>query len=413
MDIRENQEFVEKHLKKNMILSTLDGVTFCFGSGMVPLATTIVYFVSYYIQNNILIGLLTTMSTVLINLPQIFMAKYLESKPNDLKVLCRVSLLQRLPWFFMGCSIFFIKDSRWMIFSIYIIYGLYSLFTGLSNVTWNDMMAKIIPIRIRGRFFGIRTAITSCAEFIGSLLCVLMLSFFVFPYNYGVVFILVGCFMMFSYIALMQTKEPDFVRNAKRQPFIEYAKDLLIILREDKNFTFAVCSIGLATLANAAANFRIVYAKTILPITPKDVALLTALWLISRSIFSIVWGILTDKKGYKFTMMAGHFVYLISYLCMNFIGGMGMLSFIFILHGAGESVVLAIQPNFIISLGGEDKRATYLGLAAILFTPLSALGPVLMGLLIDGLSYQAAFLGAGLLMAGMILTMYKKVDILK
>lgn len=409
MDIRENQEFVEKHLKKNMILSTLDGVTFCFGSGMVPLATTIVYFISYYIQNNILIGLLTTMSTVLINFPQIFMANYIESKPNDLKVLSKISLLQRVPWFFMGLSVFLIKDSRWMIFSIYVIYGLYSLFTGLSNVTWNDMMAKIIPIRLRGRFFGIRTAITSGAEFIGSLLCVLMLSFFDFPYNYGAIFILVGCFMMISYIALMQIKEPDFVRNANRQPFIEYAKDLLTILKEDKNFTFAICSIGLATIGTAAANFRIVYAKTILPITPKDVAFLTALWLISRSLFSIFWGIVADKKGYKITMMGGYFIYLISYLCMNLISGMNMLYFVFILHGAGESVVLAIQANFIISLGGEDKRATYLGLAAILFTPLSAIGPVLMGLLIDGISYQAAFLAAAILTAGMILTMHKKV----
>ncbi|MBZ4666914.1 MAG: major facilitator superfamily 1 [Defluviitaleaceae bacterium] len=409
MDIRENQEFVEKHLKKNMILSTLDGVTFCFGSGMVPLATTIVYFISYYIQNNILIGLLTTMSTVLINFPQIFMANYIESKPNDLKVLSKISLLQRVPWFFMGLSVFLIKDSRWMIFSIYVIYGLYSLFTGLSNVTWNDMMAKIIPIRLRGRFFGIRTAITSGAEFIGSLLCVLMLSFFDFPYNYGAIFILVGCFMMISYIALMQTKEPDFVRNANRQPFIEYAKDLLTILKEDKNFTFAICSIGLATIGTAAANFRIVYAKTILPITPKDVAFLTALWLISRSLFSIFWGIVADKKGYKITMMGGYFIYLISYLCMNLISGMNKLYFVFILHGAGESVVSAIQANFIISLGGEDKRATYLGLAAILFTPLSAIGPVLMGLLIDGISYQAAFLAAAILTAGMILTMHKKV----
>lgn len=413
MDIAKNQEFIEEHLKKNMVLSTIDGVFFSFGVGMVPLATTIVYFVSHYIHNNILIGLLTTMSTVLINLPQIFMAKYIESKPNDLKVLCRVALFQRLVWFCMGFSVLFIKDSRWMIFSIYIIYGLYSLFTGLSNVTWTDMMAKIIPLRIRGRFFGVRTAITSSAEFLGSLFCIIVLSFFSFPYNYGVVFLLVGCSTMLSYIAFAQTKEPDFVRNTNRQPFIEYAKDLVVILKEDKNFTFAVCSIGLAIIGNAAANFRIVYAKSILPITPKDVALLTALWLISRSFFSILWGAVTDKKGYKFTMMAGHFVYLISYLCMNLINGMDMLYFIFILHGAGESVLLATQPNFIISLGEEDKRATYLGLSAILFTPLSAIGPILMGFLIDGFSYQAAFLGAGLLMAGMILTMHKKVKLLE
>ncbi|NLK22087.1 MAG: MFS transporter [Epulopiscium sp.] len=413
MDIIKNQGFVEKHLNKNMYLSIMDGVLFAFGAGMAPLTTTIIFFISQYVQNNILIGLLTTMSTVLVNFPQIFMAKIIESKPNNLRILKWIALSQRLMWFFMGISVLFIKSSAWMIAGVYISYGLYSLLTGLINVTWTDMIAKVVPSRLRGRFFGIRTAITSGAEFLGALFCVVALGFLSFPFNYGLIFILVGVFTTLSYIVLMQMKEPDFVRNTNRESFLKYAKNLLTILKEDKNFTFAICSIGLAIIGNAAANFRIVYAKEILSITPKEVALLTSLWLISRSIFSVIWGIINDKKGFKFAMIAGHFIYLLSYLLMGNIRGIGLLYFIFILHGIAESVVLVTQSNFIISLGGEEKRATYLGLSAILFTPLSAIGPILMGLIIEGINYQVAFLSAGAMMAGMMLIMYKKVELVK
>jgi MFS family permease len=236
---------------------------------------------------------------------------------------------------------------------------------------------------------------------------------FAFPHSYGVLFMLVGVFTMVSYGFLLYMKEEDWVRQTEKEPLMNYIKKLGKILKEDKTFFYFMCALGIAILGSAGANFRIVYAKNVLGITARDVQVLTSVWIFSRAISSIGWGFVNDWKGYRFTMIAAHVIFFPSYILMNYLTGFGMLCIIFILHGIAESAIWVTQGNFIIQLGGEKNRATYLGLSSILFTPISAIGPLLMGGIIDLVNYQAAFLLSGVLMLVMVVITYKKVHVAK
>lgn len=403
--------FVNENLNKNIIYTTVDGAFFGLGIGMVPLATTLTYFVSQYIHSNVLIGLLTTMNAFLLNLPQLFTARYIESMANNRKLILFSGFIQRFAWILMGTIVLIVQNKMIMMVLFYFAYGFFSLVSGIVGVAWMDMIAKVIPINIRGRVFGIRTFLCSMVEFIGALLSVYILEKFYTPYNYSILFYLVGAFLFISMIFLAKMKEPNVIRQTNIEPLPVYLKKLAKILKEDKTFLYFIIALSIALIGGAAAAFRIVYAKNIMNITAKDVAFLTLLWVMSRAVSSFVWGFVNDRKSYRFTMILAHLIQVMSFFLMNFIDSSSMLVLyvVFVIHGIWEGAIFVTQNNFIIELGGEKHRATYLGLSAILFTPASAIGPIIMGAMIDLFNYQTTFWLAGVLMIGTAFTLHKKV----
>lgn len=105
-ELKRLEVFAYKNLKRNSIISIADGAVFAIGSGMLPVSTVIVYFISNYVHSNTLIGLLTTLNVLLSNSPQILVAKKLEMLESYKEYFIKVALLMRLMWFLLAIDVF-------------------------------------------------------------------------------------------------------------------------------------------------------------------------------------------------------------------------------------------------------------------------------------------------------------------
>jgi len=405
----DSARFVSRHLNRNIAYSVIDGTLFSFGIGMVPLATTLTYFVSYYIESNLLIGLLATMNACLMNLPQLFAARYIESIDNNRRLLLYSGLLHRLCWMVMGAGVLLLQDSRSLMILFYLAYGLFSLASGVVGVAWMDMIAKVFPASVRGRIFGVRSFLCSLVEFLGALLAATILERVAAPTSYALLFFLTGLFGLLSMFFLNRMREPNVQRQGLPEPLGAYLKRSSRILVEDPRFFYFMLAMSVALLGGGAAGFRILYAKAAFAISASEVALFTLLWICSRALSSLVWGFINDRLGYRFTLIWAHLLLMLSFLILLGADWLPALYLSFVLHGAWEGAIFVSQGNYIIELGGEQRRATYLGLSAVLFTPAATLGPLLMGALSDGLGYKPMFALAALAMLLMVWLMVSKV----
>src|SRR5690242_15152408 len=101
-----------KVLVRNYILNTADGTIFALAMGMVPLNTVIIYFISGFVGQKWLIGLLSFANVLLTFSPQILLSKKLEKLRYYKPFTIYNGLILRFLWLLLGLDVLiFAKES--------------------------------------------------------------------------------------------------------------------------------------------------------------------------------------------------------------------------------------------------------------------------------------------------------------
>lgn len=114
---------------------------------------------------------------------------------------------------------------------VYLIFSLQGFFASFANITWFNLILKLVPERQRSKYFGIRSSIGGLCETFGAFLMGRILKLLHFPYNYGLLFIISFLIMMLSlYIASMMKEIP--VRKPKKEiDNKHYFRNMFLILK--------------------------------------------------------------------------------------------------------------------------------------------------------------------------------------
>ena len=105
------------------------------------------------------------------------------------------------------------------------------------NPGWLDLIAKVIPVNLRGRFFGIRKFLGGGMQFFGSFVVAWLFTNYAFPTNYTIAFLIAGISSSISYLFLINMKEVGKERVVKKISLYEYTKKLPTILKDNRNFS--------------------------------------------------------------------------------------------------------------------------------------------------------------------------------
>ncbi len=396
---------VEKNLRHNIIVNMLDGACFWFGYSFMNPAIILPLFVSHLTNNSYLIALVSVVGSIGYLFPQLFTANWVERQP--LKKWFPVNLgffSERLPLLLLAPATFLLAGrvtlnqnfAPAMLAVFFILLVWHSAGAGLVAVGWSDMIGKVIPVKSRGRFFGMTNFFGTASGVLGASLTAWVLGEYTFPIGYAISFAIAAGLIFLSWVFIAQTREIPVPSTKPVLSQNQYFHSLPTILKSNPNFTRYLISQGILTLGGMAAGFLVVYASQNWHIPDSQASRFTMAMLIGQALANLTFGPLADRLGHKIVLEVGALAAVISY-------GLALLApspdWFFVIFGLrGVSSASFMISGIMISLEfcTTESRPTYIGLSNTWVGLTAGIAPFIGGFLVTNASYPWLFILAAL-----------------
>jgi MFS family permease len=384
---------IVKHFKRNFIANILDAGLWFLGDSFVAAYTILPVFMSTLTDSPILIGLIPALEGAGWFLPQLFMANHLEGKSRRLPILLKLGIFDRLPFLLLALGTFFILrvDRNIAAVLFLIIYGIKVFFHGLVALPWQELIATVIPVSHRGRYWGFALILGKLLGMVGAIIAGFMLSNIAYPNNYAYMFLIGFICAVLSYGFLSLNIEPEIKRQspAKNSNLLGRIKE---ILAADKNFGLYLINRGFVFLSLMGLGFVTVFGLQEFDLPLSYSAVFTAVMLVSEVIGFGIWGTIGDRDGYKrvieysnLFLIIGLFSLLMVKNLMGLYIAFGIISF----AHAGEYLS---DQNIAMEFGDEADRPTYIGMSKTLTGPVLLFAPIIGGGIVKLWGYPTLFL---------------------
>lgn len=359
-------------------------------------------FVSHFTDNPLYIGLISFLGWGGIFLPQLLTANAIERAP--LKKFFPVTLgffTERMPIFLMAPMVYFLATSQpaLTLALFFVLYTWHNFGAGSIIVGWQDMIAKIIPVDRRGRFFGLTNFIGNGTGILGAMAVPFVLDRFVFPIGYVIAFAITAAFVLLSWIFLSLTREPAVQSSKPVVSQLEYLRTLPDVLRQDRNFRMYLLAQIIFALSGMATGFLVVYTVKTWNLPDSKASGYMIALQIGLALSNLVFGFLADRKGHKLSL---EICFLISSLLLflAIIAPNPIWFFpIFFLRGAVNAGTYISGISIVYEFTDAQNRPTYIGLANTIPGIAASIAPLIGGWLAGAVSYQAMFVLSALLAA--------------
>ena len=393
-----NSSSVEQQIKRNyrwnFLVNSLDGATFWFGMSFISATVILPLYVSHFTANPLLIGLIPFLATAGVFLPQLFVANVVERAPS--KKFFPVTLgffLERLPIFLLVPTAYFLATSQPLLALVifFLLYSWHSFGVGLIVVGWQDMIAKIIPVDKRGRFFGITNFVGNGSGILGALILPFVLNKYTFPLGYVIAFTVASILILLSWVFLSLTREPAVYSSKPSVSQLDYMRSLPEVLRRDPNFCMYLLSQTIFSLSGMATGFLVVYAVQTWNLPDAEASGFTVALQVGLALANLFFGFLSDRSGHKFSLEIC-LVLSIFALVLTIVASSPLWFFaIFFLRGAVNAGTFISGISIVYEFTDAENRPTYIGLANTIPGVAGSLAPLIGGWLAATVSYQAMF----------------------
>jgi MFS family permease len=394
------QQEIERNLRWNFLVNAFDGASFWFGMSFISTSVILPLFVSHFTNNPLLIGLIPFISTAGYLLPQIFMANTVERAPR--KKFFPVTMgffLERIPIFLLVPVAMFLsmRQPTLALISFFVLYGWHCFGAGLIVIGWQDMIAKIIPVDKRGRFFGITNFAGNGTGILGALAVPFVLERSEFPNGYVMAFSAAACLVLLSWFFLSLTREPAVPSSKPPISQLAYMRSLPDVLRKDRNFRMYLLSQIAFMFSGMATGFLVVYTVQTWKLPDAQASGFTLALQIGLALANLFFGFLADRKGHKLSLEICLLVSTVS-LGLAIIAPSPLWFFpIFFLRGAVNAGTFISGISIVYEFTDAENRPTYIGLANTIPGLAGSVAPLIGGWLAGTISYQAMFIVATLI----------------
>lgn len=386
---------VRKNFKRNFFANLLDAGFWFFGESFAAAYTIMPVLISTLTDSPILIGLIPALDGAGWFLPQLFLAKTLEGRNRRMPIVRMLGIFDRLPFLFLALGAFLIPqvNNKAALLMILVIYTIKVLSGGLMALPWQELIATVIPVTHRGRYWGYSLILGKLMGLISAAITGIILVSIAYPYNYGYMFLIGFISVSISYIFLNLNIEPEIERNTRSDSstLLMRIKD---VFSKNRNFLIYLINRGFIFLAGMALAFVTVYGikKFNLPIAQS--ATFTALMLGSEIIGFGIWGTLGDKYGYKRVIEVSNLFLIVGIGSLLWVNTLWTLYIVFALMSFAHSGEYIADQNFAMEFGSEEERPTYIGMSKTLTGPFFLLAPIIGGSLVQFWGYDSMFLAA-------------------
>ena len=303
-----------------------------------------------------------------------------------------------LPWLSVLSFPWLDVQVRDLVFTVTVIVA--TLANSVAAVAWSAATGELVPIHIRGRYFGRRNMIFG----FWTLVVVLAAGFVAEHYEnslrvFGVIFALAAWGRMTGLYFLLQMKFPPSVMTRQLRPdrFSEY----LAVFRSP-DYLWLVLFVGLwGFCLNLGHPFYSVYVLRELPLGIRDLTIFTTLHSLGGLLALPTWGALSDRFGSKPVMAACAVLWVCSALPSWLFAGPARFHHLYLNYfivGAVTAGFQLCQFNLMVKMVPARSKAPFISVFLAGTSLLTALGPVLGGRLLGWLPHDVgALLGQPIL----------------
>lgn len=207
-----------------------------------------------------------------------------------------------------------------------------------------------------------------------------------------------------------------FVREKPHEPSIGSGAmtPIKLSLKEfDGNFKRFLIVVGLFTLSNSTDAFLLLRAEQA-GIAPPLLPLLWMVLHISKVLFSLIGGDLSDRLGRKTLIFSGWIVYALVYAGFAFVDAAWQAWVLFIIYGIYFGLTEGVEKALVADLVSPEKRGTAYGFYNLAFSITVLPASIIFGGLWSQFGASTAFLISGsisICAAGLLLTVKNKTEI--
>jgi MFS family permease len=385
---------VSKNYRFNFTVNLADLAFYMFGYSFISPATILPVFVSHFTKNPILLGMIPFISTAGFLVPQLFSSNLIERAPVKKFYPFNLGLfLERLPVFLLiGVTFFFAgKNSAATLVLFFLLFAWHTSGAGFIMVGWQDMIAKIIPVDKRGRFFGVSNFVGNIAGIAGATAVAQMLVRFAFPTGYVLAFVCASICILISWFFLGMSREP---RDPVSKPVIshrEYFASLPQIIHSSPNFRNFLLTQIVSAFGAMAGGFIMVFALNRWDIPDGQAASYSIAMLLGQSVANLFLGFLADRKGHKIVLEISIVFNIATFLLALAAPTPQWFFVVFALRGISLAGNFVSSMSFPLEFSDPQDRPTFIGLAGTVPGIAGALAPILGGGLAAILGYNFLF----------------------
>ncbi len=386
---------VVKHFKRNFFANLMDAGFWFFGDSFVAAYTILPVFVSTLTDSPVLIGLIPALEGAGWFLPQLFLARHLEGQNRRLPLVLKLGIFDRLPYLLLALATFFLLklNPKVAIVLFFIIYGIKVFSSGLVALPWQELIATVIPVSHRGRYWGFALILGKTLGMIGAVVSGLMLSNLAYPQNYAFMFVVGFICVAISYFFLTRNIEPEINRPGSVSDFKVWER-IRGILASDRNFRIYLLNRGVVFLSFMGLGFVTVYGLQRFSLPISYSAVFTAVMLVSEIVGYGIWGTIGDKDGYKRVIEYCNVFLIAGLFSLIFVKSVWGLYVVFGVISFAHSGEYIADQNIAMEFGKEADRPTYIGMSKTLTGPFLLVAPILGGGIVKLWGYQSMFLAA-------------------
>ena len=385
---------VEGNYRWNFAVNALDNTFFFLGMSFIAESTVIPVYISHLTDSPVLIGLISAIATAGWFIPQLLTANGTERLARKKPLMVRGGLfIERLPLILLAASAFLFAGS-----SAALALGLFFLFyswhrvgSGALAPAWEDMIAKMIPLDRRGRFFGIANFGGSLLGIIGAQLTVIFLARFAFPLNFALCMAFAAGANMISWSFLSLAREPARPPTKDHISNLTYLRRLPELLRTDRNFGRYLVSRVLAGLGRMAMGLTTVYAVQRWDLPDEQAGVYTMILLVVQTLSNLLFGYLGDRKGHKLSLELGLLAWAVSMAIALLAPSPFWFYLSFLAAGMAISAELVAGLMILLEFGGPDDRPTYVGLGNTTTGIFTGVAPLIGGWLASMVGFAPLF----------------------
>ncbi len=392
------EEYVERHLRWNFIAGAGEAVFWWVSMASFASATAVIpLYMRHLTASPTLIALAVAIPEIGWFLPQLLTVPLVERMPRKLPFVKWTSLLsERTGFLLMAVAAFFFGRSRPEVAVPAILLALCwnGFGMGLLGAGWQDIIAKVIPTRWRGRFFGVGDFVGAVLGIPSAVVAGTILGRLAYPANFALCFLVAFATALVSWGFMASIREPAG-RPVLHPPGMQfYLRRLGRTLRADGNFSRFLLSHAFITLGGIAYGFIAVSAVTRLGLSDQVAGQFAAFGVAGRLGATLLAGFLGDRHGHRLTLLLAALA-AAGAVASALVGrSAAWFDLAFALQGAAAAGMYLAGTSITFEFCAPEVRPTYIGLASTTVGLASMAVPFLGGALAGRLGYNGLFVVA-------------------